>query len=123
MGGIAAMMPLVIFVPYASVPVAMGLFTVAYLGHQAWSTLVMILPADLFPKRAVGAVAGLVGFGGALGGVVFGQVAGYLLDHQWGYGPVFLLAGTFHVIAFLTICYFVPTIQQLNLNRTKIISS
>ena len=46
----------------------------------------MILPTDLFPRNAVGAVAGLVGFGGAMGGVVFGQVVGYLLDHGFGYG-------------------------------------
>ena len=49
------------------------------------------------------AVAGLVGFGGAMGGIAFGQLAGYLLDHGFGYGLVFTLAGTFHVIAFLVI--------------------
>ena len=45
----------------------------------------MVLPADLFPAVSVGSVAGLVGFGGAMGGVVFGLVAGYLLDHGFGY--------------------------------------
>ena len=63
----------------------------------------MILPADLFPRRAVGSVAGLVGFGGAMGGVVFGLVVGYLLDHGFGYGVVFAIVSTFHVIAFVVI--------------------
>jgi len=79
------------------------LFSVAFFGQQSWSTLVMILPADLFPHRAVGSVAGLVGFGGAMGGAVFGMVVGYLLDHGFGYGPVFLAVSTFHVVAYLVI--------------------
>jgi len=40
--------------------------------HQRWSLLMMTLPTDLFPKHAVGTVAGLVGLGGAMGGVVIG---------------------------------------------------
>ena len=50
------------------------LFSVAYFGQQSWSTLVMVLPTDLFPQSMVGSVAGLVGFGGAMGGIVFGQL-------------------------------------------------
>ena len=65
------------FVPSAPVAWALAIFSLAYFGQQSWSTLVMILPADMFPRNAVGAVAGLVGFGGAMGGVVFGQVVGY----------------------------------------------
>ena len=75
----------------------------------------MVLPADLFPQEMVGSVAGLVGFGGAMGGIVFGQLAGYLLDHGLGYSTVFALAGTLHVIAFLIILASVPTIDLLDL--------
>jgi ACS family hexuronate transporter-like MFS transporter len=73
----------------------------------------MILPADVFPRAAVGAVAGLVGFGGAMGGVVFGQAVGYLLDHGSGYGVVFALAGSFHLLAFGVVCLFLPRIEPL----------
>ena len=73
-------MPVVWFVPNAPVAWALAIFSLAYFGQQSWSTLVMILPADLFPRSAVGAVAGMVGFGGAMGGVAFGQLVGYLLD-------------------------------------------
>ena len=72
MGVSAAVMPLMIFVTQVPVQWAIVLFAIAYFGQQSWSTLVMTLPADIFPRRAVGAVAGLVGFGGAMGGVVFG---------------------------------------------------
>jgi len=73
----------------------------------------MVLPTDLFPHRVVGAVAGLVGFGGAMGGIAFGQLVGYLLDHGFGYRPVFVLAGTFHVVAFLVILATIPAVGPL----------
>ena len=108
-------MPLILFVPRVPVAWAIALFSVAYFGQQSWSTLVMVLPADIFPRQAVGAVAGLVGFGGAMGGVVFGQAVGYLLDHGFGYGLVFALAGSFHVVAFAVICLAIPRIEPLAL--------
>ncbi len=113
----AAVMPLIILVPSASVGWAIALFCLAYFGQQSWSTLVMVLPADLFPAEVVGSVAGLVGFGGAMGGIVFGQIAGYLLDHGFGYGTVFKLAGSFHVIAFLVILAAIPRVQPLRLGH------
>ena len=110
----AAMMPWVLFITHVPVEWAMVLFCLAFFGQQSWSTLVMILPADLFPHRAVGSVAGMVGFGGAMGGAIFGMVAGYLLDHGLGYGPVFLAVSTFHVIAFLTILASVREVKPLH---------
>jgi MFS transporter, ACS family, hexuronate transporter len=118
LGASAAMMPVVLFVPTVPVGWALAIFSVAYFGQQSWSTLVMILPADMYPRSAVGAVAGLVGFGGAIGGVIFGQVVGYLLDRGFGYGVVFALAGSFHVVAFGVICLLVPVIAPLSLSRT-----
>ena len=109
-------MPLILFVPSVPAASAIALFAIAYFGQQSWSTLVMVLPADIFPRQAVGAVAGLVGFGGAMGGVVFGQAVGYLLDHGFGYGPVFALAGSFHVVAFAVICLAIPRIEPLALS-------
>jgi len=75
----------------------------------------MVLPADLFPQSVVGSVAGLVGFGGAIGGIAFGQLVGYLLDHGFGYGPVFAMAGTLHIAAFLVILGTVPAVRPLSL--------
>jgi ACS family hexuronate transporter-like MFS transporter len=109
----AAVMPVVWFVPSAPVAWALAIFSLAYFGQQSWSTLVMILPADLFPRNAVGAVAGMVGFGGAMGGVVFGQLVGHLLDAGAGYGVVFAIAGSLHVLAFAVICLAVPVVRPI----------
>jgi ACS family hexuronate transporter-like MFS transporter len=111
----AAVMPFILLVPHVRVSWAIAIFSLAYFGQQSWSTLVMVLPTDLFPSNVVGAVAGLVGFGGAMGGIAFGQLVGYLLDHGFGYGLVFTLAGTFHVIAFLLILLAVPSVRLLAL--------
>ncbi len=115
LGASAMVMPFVILVPHVTVTWAMVIFCVAYFGQQSWSTLVMVLPTDLFPLTIVGSVAGLVGFGGAMGGIVFGQLVGYLLDHGFGYGTVFRIAGTLHIVAFLIILAAVPVVLPLKL--------
>ena len=73
-------MPGIIFVTQVPVEWAIVLFSLAFFGQQSWSTLVMIVPTDLFDRRIVASVAGLVGFGGAMGGVVMNLLAGRLLD-------------------------------------------
>ncbi len=117
LGVSAAVMPLIFFVTQSPVQIAIVLFSIAFAGQQSWSTLVMILPADIFPYRAVGSVAGLVGFGGAMGGVVFGLVVGYLLDHGFGYGLVFGIVSTLHVIAFCVILLAVRVVQPIEQQR------
>jgi len=114
----AAVMPFVIIVPYVPVSWALAVFSLAYFGQQSWSTLVMVLPTDLFPRRVVGSVAGFIGFGGAMGGIAFGQIVGYLLDHGFGYSVVFKIAGSLHLIAFLVIQLAIPTVSQLKLGDT-----
>jgi ACS family hexuronate transporter-like MFS transporter len=111
----AVVMPFILLVPHVPLGWAIALFSLAYFGQQSWSTLVMVLPTDIFPRQAVGTIAGLVGFGGAMGGVVFGQLVGYLLDHGFDYGLVFGLAGSFHVLAFGVICLAIPSIRPLDL--------
>jgi len=118
-----AVMPLAILIPHVAIPWVIALFCLAYFGQQSWSTLVMVLPADLFPSEVVGSVAGLVGFGGAMGGILFGELVGYLLDRNFGYRAVFNIAGTLHIAAFLIILAALPTLlpvmerQQVAANR------
>jgi MFS transporter, ACS family, hexuronate transporter len=119
LGMSAALLPFVILIPHVPVSWAIAIFCLAYFGQQSWSTLVMVLPADLFPQGVVGSVAGLVGFGGAMGGIVFGQFVGYLLDHGFGYGTVFAIAGTLHIVAFAIILIAIPVVLPLSL-QTKL---
>jgi ACS family hexuronate transporter-like MFS transporter len=117
LGASAAMMPLVVFITHAPAQWAIVLFSIAYFGQQSWSTLIMTLPADMFPQRAVGTVAGLVGFGGAMGGAAFGLLIGWMLSNGYGYGPVFLLSGSLHVAAFGIILLTVRVVQPVAFNK------
>src|SRR6185295_3799956 len=44
----AAMMPVIVLVTSVPVEWAIVLFSIAFFGQQSWSTLVMIVPTDLF---------------------------------------------------------------------------
>ncbi|HEY6489848.1 MAG: MFS transporter [Terracidiphilus sp.] len=115
----AAFMPAVMLVPLVPVHFALALFSVAFFCQQSWSGLVMTVPADILPLSAVGTVSGFVGFGGAMGGALFGVVAGYLLQHGFGYQTLFILVGSFHIIGFLAIALLGGRIQPLSDHELK----
>jgi ACS family hexuronate transporter-like MFS transporter len=110
----AAMMPVIMLVTSVPVEWAILLFSIAFFGQQSWSTLVMIVPTDLFARRIVASVAGLVGFGGAMGGLAMNLLAGKLLDAGFGYQTVFFIVGTLHVTAFVVILLTIRRIQPLH---------
>jgi ACS family hexuronate transporter-like MFS transporter len=62
----------------------------------------------------------LVGFGGAMGGVLLGQIVGYLRDHGYSYTLALAIAGSLHLVAFATICLAIPVIGPLNVVERKI---
>ncbi len=106
-------MPLIIFVTH--VPVEMG---DRALQHRLLRPAVVVDAGDdradgSFPRGNVGSVAGLVGFGGAMGGIVSNLIAGRLLDLGMGYGTVFSIMGMCHVTAFVIILLTIRNIQSL----------
>jgi MFS transporter, ACS family, hexuronate transporter len=109
----ATLMPVVMLVPHVRAGWALVLFSIAFFAQQSWSGLIMTLPADIYPLSAVGSISGLVGFGGAIGGVIFGTIAGWLLNHQFTYATLFVSAGTFHLIGFLALLLFMGKVQPL----------
>lgn len=114
----AGVMPSILLVMHSPVQFVIVLFSIAFAGQQSWSTLVMTLPSDMVPTNVVGSVAGMVGFGGATGGIVFGLVVGELLDHGFSYGPVFACVGVFHVIAFCVILASIRVIGPIDFKKT-----
>lgn len=116
----AILMPVVMFVTHASIPMALALFSIAFFGQQSWSTLIMTLPADIFPLASVGSVAGLIGFGGAIGGAVFSWVAGQLLGHGFGYRTLFTMFGTFHLIAFAILVFMTGTLRPRDFDQPSL---
>jgi ACS family hexuronate transporter-like MFS transporter len=123
----AALMPAVILVPHVSVSFALLLFSIAFFGQQSWSGLIMTLPTDIFPLSSVGSVAGLIGFGGAMGGAIFNLAAGQMLTYGAGYGTLFAVVGSLHAIAFVILLSTSGVLHPPGTNifheREKLVSS
>lgn len=103
LGVSAALLPLSLLVVQAPIEWAMLFVSLAFLGHQFWSVIVQTLPTDLFPARAVGSVAGLIGCAGSFGAMLFNLLVGFLLDRFGSYALPFFLGGIMHPIAFVLV--------------------
>lgn len=110
-------------VPVAFVPhttnmwLAVGLIALAAGGHCGWSANVFSLMSDIFPKKAVGTVAGFGGFAGAVGGAIVAFSVGKILQNIGtdGYAIPFAVAGSGYLIALLLVHLLVPKIITINI--------
>jgi ACS family hexuronate transporter-like MFS transporter len=94
----ALVMVLVAFTGSAPTPaLAVAFFSAGAFAHQAISSTLLTLPADLFPKRAVATANGLSGTLGYLGGIVFTFVVGRAVS-TIGYTPLFWGIAVFDLI-------------------------
>ena len=89
----AGLMLCVPFVGYVSSPyTAIALLCVGAFAHQTLSMNVITLASDLFPRREVATVAGMVGTAANLGALLISLAIG-LLVAKIGYAPFFILIG------------------------------
>jgi len=110
-------------VPVAMVPhienmwLVVGLIALAAGGHCGWSANVFSLMSDVFPKKAIGSVAGFGGFAGAVGGAIVAFSVGKILQNIGikGYAIPFAIAGCGYLIALLIIHLLVPKIKTINI--------
>jgi ACS family hexuronate transporter-like MFS transporter len=93
---------------------AIVFFSMAMFGHQAWSTMVQTLTADMFPSGTVASVAGLAGSVGTYGAMLFSLLASYLFTH-FGYTPAFILAGLLHPISFILVLVIIKKIELVKM--------
>ncbi len=99
----AAMMPLGLIVPAADSPfVALGVICVVTFAHMAWKTNLMTMTNDLFPTSVVGSVAGLVGLGSSLGGIIFTRITGIVVEN-YSYTMIFYVMAFLHPLALLLV--------------------
>jgi len=109
----------VMFAPYVdSLWVAVGLVSVAAAAHQGWSANLFTFSSDMFPRRAVGSVVGFGGMAGAVGGMLFTKITGYILEwNHSDYLPVFVMAGFAYLTALGIIHLLVPVIKPVDLGE------
>jgi MFS transporter, ACS family, hexuronate transporter len=89
---------------------AVGIISLVVAVHQAWSTNVFTMASDMFPTEAVSSVVGIAGMAGAVGGILFPMVVGYLLDSYkaagnltGGYNLLFAICGSTYLTAWTII--------------------
>jgi ACS family hexuronate transporter-like MFS transporter len=108
----ALCVPPVMFAPFVSnlwgAVLLIGLATAA---HQGFSANLYTLPSDLFPRKAVGAVIGIGGTLGAVGGMFMAKFTGWVLDSTGSYVPMFVIAGCTYLFALLVIHLLVPKME------------
>ena len=91
--------------------VAVGLIGLAAAAHQGWSVNLFTLVSDMFPRRAVGSVVGIGGFGGAVAGMLVATFTGFLLQFTGSYVPLFVMASSAYLLALLVIHILVPKLE------------
>lgn len=90
--------------------VAVAIISLAVAVHQAWATNVFTIASDMFPTEAVSSVVGIAGMSGALGGILFPILVGFLLDSYkaagnltGGYNLLFTICGLTYLSAWVII--------------------
>ena len=85
-----------------SVWVSMACISLAMAGYTGANAVLLSIPADVLPRRALASAWGLCSMGSGFGGMVFSLATGWLIDH-YSYVPVFLLFGTLPLLAALAL--------------------
>ena len=78
---------------------AVAIVTVIMFGHAAWGNIT--LPAEVFPKTAIGTVTGLGGALGGLTGIITQQLIGRVAETS--FTPIFLAGGGLYLLALLLV--------------------
>ena len=103
--------------------IIVGLISLAAAAHQAWSANIFTTASDMFPRKAVSSITGIGGMAGSIGGIVFQPLVGWLLDYftrqgnkTLGYNLIFLICGLAYLVAWLTMHFFAPKMQRVELD-------
>jgi len=99
----ALMMPLGILTVFTRSQVgALACMCVVLFAHMSWKTNLMTLTIDIYPKRVVGSIAGIVALGSGLGAIGFAGIVGYVIKN-YSYTPIFIAMGFMHITAYFIV--------------------
>jgi ACS family hexuronate transporter-like MFS transporter len=88
------------------------LIGIALAAHQGWSANLFTTVSDMFPKRAVGSVVGIGGMAGSVGGMIFFQIAGRILERSGNYALLFTICVAAYGAGFIALQALAPKLQQ-----------
>lgn len=100
---------------------AVVLIGIALAGHQAFSSTILSIPPDMFPKRAVGSVIGLGGFMGGIGGMIMAKSTGLVLDATGGnYTLIFAACTTVYFLAVFAVHLLSPKLAPVRVESAAL---
>ncbi len=95
-----------------NVAVAIAITCLVAFLTQSWSTNIGTLALDTLPVSETSSVIGLMGTVGSLGGILFSQVLGVLVEH-FGYSAAFIFSSALQPIAaVILVVLFRPYLRQ-----------
>jgi ACS family hexuronate transporter-like MFS transporter len=106
-----AVVPVVFAAKASNVWIAVLLVGLAAAAHQGWSANLFTTTSDMFPRRAIGSVVGIGGMAGAVGGMLISKVVGYILQFSGSYVPIFIMAASTYLAAWLVVQLLVPKLE------------
>ena len=92
---------------------AIAILSLAAAAHQGWSANLFTTPSDMFPKSAVGAVVGIGGMAGSVGGALFAYFAGHVLQLTHSYSVLFVTASSVYLIALVILLALAPGLKKV----------
>jgi len=110
-----AVLPVLFAESLTSVWMAVAVIGIATAAHQAFSANLYALPADMFPRGAVGSVIGIGGTVGAVGGILMSFYAGEVLARIGSYWPLFAVAGSAYFIALACVHFLSPRLARVDM--------
>lgn len=91
---------------------AVFLIGLAASAHQGFSANLYTIVSDTMPRQTVSSVVGIGGMAGAIGGMGFAKLAGYILEWSGSYHSLFIIASSAYLLALLFIQLLIPRIKQ-----------
>jgi len=92
---------------FADTPFAIaGLLGFSTFAYASFSTMVLVLPSDLFPSRSVATVSGMAGTGAGIGAIISTYLVGYVAD-RYSFKPILIAASLIPFVAMVLVLILV----------------
>ena len=76
--------------------------SISTLAYAAFSTMVLNLPADIYPTTSVASVSGMSGTGAGIGTIISVYLIGYVSDH-YSFAPILIVASLIPLLAMIAV--------------------
>lgn len=115
-------LPIVFATSVPNLWVSVIIIGIAAAAHQGFSANLFTVPSDTYPRFAVGAVIGIGGTLGAIGGALSSKMTGFFLSlpeftifgiTMQNYTPIFVLAGGAYFLALLSVHLLSPRFERV----------